>query len=325
MHTALVTGANGFIGSALIRRLLADGVAVRAMCRDPHKGSALREAGADVVAGDIQLPAVLRQHMQGCDMVFHVAAVQGSPAYTYNVNVNGTHNVAELAAECGVSRLVHVSTIAIYGYNVVGIVREDQPSTITDRDDPYAQTKLLGERALWQIAARTGLPTVCVRPAMVYGPHSSFWTWQLYQVASRYPVPIFGDGGGHAHPIYIDDVVDLLVTAATHPDAVGHNFNCAPDPAPTWTTWLGMYARMTGNLRTVKIPIELVQAVGPWVDVLTQMRGATLNLRGFVHTLTSSHTYSMQRAADMLNWKPKVSLEDGMRSAEAWIRQRLAG
>src|SRR3954451_17699965 len=100
MQKALGIGANGFIGSMLTRRLLRDGYAVRAMCRSVERGALLAKAGAEVIKGDIQDAATLRNGVDGCDVVFHVAAVgDGSAAYQYNINVQGTRNVAQAAHE----------------------------------------------------------------------------------------------------------------------------------------------------------------------------------------------------------------------------------
>ncbi|MFN8420500.1 MAG: NAD(P)H-binding protein [Anaerolineae bacterium] len=108
MSTAFVTGATGFIGSALTRRLLNDGVKVRILCRDPHKGEALRQLGAEVISGDVQLIDSLRRGAQGCEVIYSVAAaLGGTGAAQYNVSVQGTRNLAQVAHELGVSRSVH--------------------------------------------------------------------------------------------------------------------------------------------------------------------------------------------------------------------------
>src|SRR5260221_5904452 len=231
LEKAFVTGANGFVGSALTRRLLRDGIGVRALCRSAQKGQPLADEGAEVVQGDIQDAAITRRYAEGCDVVFHVAAVgAGSALFQYSINVQGTRNVIQAAHEAGAQRFVHVSTVAVYGYDVNGPVDESHPQH-PSKLDFYMRTKAMGEHAVWRFAKRTGLPTVTVRPAFVYGPGSILWSKALYDVCRRYPVPLIAGGFGNAHPIYIDDVVDLLVTAATHPAAPGNAFNVAPDPA----------------------------------------------------------------------------------------------
>src|SRR5262249_46739151 len=141
MSRALVTGANGFIGSALSRRLLRDGIAVRAMCRSAENGTALGAESAEVVQGDIQDAAITRRCAEGCDVVFHVAAVgTGSALLQYSVNVQGTRNVLRAAHEAGAQRFVHVSTVAVYGYDASGPVDESYPQHASKLDF-YMRTK----------------------------------------------------------------------------------------------------------------------------------------------------------------------------------------
>ncbi|MBX3083252.1 MAG: NAD(P)-dependent oxidoreductase [Anaerolineae bacterium] len=323
MKKVLVTGANGFIGTALTERLLRDGVEVRAMCRNVHNGDALKQAGAEVVGGDLMHPDVLRQHAEGCEVVFHVgAALGGTAAYQYNVSVLGTRNMAQAASDAGVGRFVHVSTISVYGTNVYGSIDEDR-AQLPSRDDYYQQSKSIAEKVLRETASRTGLPITIMRPGMVYGPGSNFWTRMLYQTFSRYPVPIFGDGKGTAHPIFIDDAVDLLITLATHPAAVGEAFNCAPDPAPTWVEFLDFYARMGGNTKKMHISVELLRLFAPMINLLTRMRGEPTDMIGYIDYLTVPFVYSMRRAADKLGWRAQVSLPDGMAQAERWLKSNV--
>src|SRR5262249_43822160 len=156
MHKAFVTGANGFIGSALVHRLLSEGVSVRAMCRTPEKGKSLGEAGAEIVVGDVQDARSLGRYVEGCDTVFHLAVVgDGTASFQYNVNVQGTLNVADAAHQAGVERFVHVSSVAVYGVEIDGPIHVSQPPG-RNRDYFYGQTKALGENALTAYAARVG-------------------------------------------------------------------------------------------------------------------------------------------------------------------------
>lgn len=323
MHRALITGANGFISTALALRLIGDGVAVRAMCRSAVKGQHLAAAGAEVVTGDVQDQAGLRRHAAGCDVVFHLAAVMGSASYAYNVNVIGAVNAIEAAHLAGAARFVHISTVAVYGYDVAGRIDESHPQH-PSRHDFYQQSKSIGEQAVWAYARQHGMPTVSIRPAMVYGPGSSFWSKRLYEVCGRYATPLVDGGRGHAHPIFIDDVVDLLITAAVHPDAPGNAFHAAPDPAPTWSEFLGHYARMAGNTRTLDVPVSPLKTASPLVTLLTRLAGRPFDLDGTLRFWGHRATFAMTRAADRLGWRTRISLEVGMRLTESWLKREAS-
>lgn len=319
MRQALVTGANGFIGSALTLRLLKEGVAVRALCRNPARGAHLVGRGAEVIGGDVQDERSLNRAIAGCDVVFHVAAVTGGAAYSYNVNVIGAQNVIRAAYRAGAARFVHVSTIAVYGYEIVGRIDESQPARPSP-DDFYMQSKALGEAAIWDFAAKTGLPTTCVRPAMVYGPGSAFWSRALYAVCRRMPAPMVDGGRGNAHPIFIDDLVDLMLCMATHTDAPGQTFHAAPDPAPTWSEFMGGYARMAGNTQTLDIPANALAPFSGLVALAARLGGRAFDLAGTLRFWGHRVTFSMDRARAVLNWQPRTSLEDGLRLTEPWLK-----
>ena len=318
---ALVTGANGFIGAALSAALLQRGTAVRAMCRAPRKGAALAELGAEVVGGDVQDRRRMTELARGCDVFFHVAAaMEGSAAYTYNVNVLGAQNAVAAAVAAGCARFVHISTVAVYGFNVQGMVREEQPLR-PSRHDFYALSKAYGERAVQREAARTGIALTIIRPAYVYGEGSQFWSRQLYELCRRLPMPLVNGGLGNAHPIYIGDLCDLIICAAQHPSAVGQIFNAAPDPAPTWAEFLGYYARMAGRSDRLALPAALLMSAAPLVTALTRLRGTPFDLAGYVRMLTHQATYSMAKAAELLDWRARTTLEEGMRRTALWLQR----
>lgn len=318
---ALVTGANGFIGAALVARLRQEGIAVRAVVRRPDPAQQL--SGAEIVNADVRDAAAMRRLVSGCDVVFHVAAVGSGNADTqYQVNVRGACNVAEAAAAVGVTRLVHVSTVAIYGLAVRGVITETQPMQPSPRDF-YQQSKALGEQAIWQLAARTGLSVTVVRPAFVYGPRAAIWTAALYDACCQLPaVPLLP---GSAHPIFVADVVDLLLTVAHHPKAVGEVFHASADPAIPWAEFLGGYAHIAGNRRQVPLSASvlnrLAAAVRP-IDALLRLSSQPTDLSGMLGYVAADLTYSMARARDLLGWEARTSLQDGMADCARWLHER---
>ena len=310
-----ITGATGYIGGALARSLAADGAHVTALARDAARGAALRSAGVEVAPGDLADPDRLRAAMTGAEVVFHLAAAAGvAPnARMTEVNVWGVAHMLQAARAAGAARFVHVSTIAVYGYNRRGVV--DEGARLAHTGDMYGDTKAAGE----QLALSSGLPVVVIRPGQVYGPGSAPWTLRMLNL-TRWVVPLVDGGRGACHPIYIDDLLDLLVLAGSRPDAPGHIFNGSPDPAPTWRDFLTAYGRMHGHERILNIPRGLLALPMAALELLFRAADRRLPLRAMLDFLTAPVTYTNRRAREVLGWTPRVTLAEGMRRTEAWLR-----
>jgi dihydroflavonol-4-reductase len=170
---ALVTGGSGFVGGALLARLVAEGRDVRALARSETSSVALADAGARPVAGDVLDEPSLREAMRGCEVVFHVAGVNAmclrDPAPMYRTNVDGTGNVIRAAATAGVGRVVLTSSAATIGESQGTIGREDSPHRGSYLSH-YERSKHLGERTALGLAGELGVDLVCVNPSSVQGP-----------------------------------------------------------------------------------------------------------------------------------------------------------
>ena len=313
----LVTGATGFLGGALALRLARDGVRVRALARSVHKAEFLRERSIEVFEGNVTDRAAMREAIQGCRVVFHVAAsLGGSYAQQRAVNVEGTRNVVEAAAHANVERFVHVSSISTYGYNYRGDVTEEM--TLAPGSDPYAITKAEGERVI----RAADIPYTIIRPGMIYGPGAVNWVGRLFKVARLKPTPFVGSGLGSAFAIHVDDVVDLLITAATHPAAVGQVFNCTPDPSPTWREYLGRFSLLAGHDKWLAIPPALIYPFAGISMLLSAPYTMGRDLPDQVGFLTREITYRMAKAHDLLGWTPQIDLDTGIAGCVPWLREQ---
>ncbi len=320
--TVLVTGATGFLGGALTQRLALEGASVRALARHPERRDFLRQLDSvEVVKGDVTQPEHLAEVTIGCDIVFHLAAsMSGSIEKQYRVNVEGTRNVARAASQANVGRLVHVSTIAVYAYRVSGDVTEDTPHN--PGDDPYNITKAEAETVLQDVANKHGLPYIIIRPGMIYGPRSNMWTKTLFKLAKRRPTPFVGSGHGSAFPIYIDDVVDMMLVLATNPAAVGEAFHCTPDPSPRWREFLSAYSRLSGHQRWLPIPPIFFKLFATIVGLLARPQTQAKALPDLVSLSQRQVTFKMTKAHDLLGWQPKVDLQTGVERCVPWLREK---
>jgi nucleoside-diphosphate-sugar epimerase len=255
---ALVTGGAGFIGSHIAGTILRQGGTVRIL---DNMSSGREEnlaacPGADFVRGDITSPDDTQKACQGCDTVFHHAAlvsVQESivhPERSFAVNASGTFNVLLAAREAGVKRLVFASSAAVYGDDPELPKREDMALTPIS---PYGSDKAAGEHYLTMACRLWGLETVVLRYFNVFGPRQDpngdyaavIPRFVSRLVSGQAPI-IFGDGNQTRDFLFIDDVVAANLAAATHPAAPGGIFNVARGDAISLLSLLEILQRATG-------------------------------------------------------------------------------
>ncbi|MFN8378592.1 MAG: NAD(P)-dependent oxidoreductase [Anaerolineae bacterium] len=316
----LVTGATGFLGGTLARRLIADGAKVTVLARNAQKAVPLAALGATMVHGDLTNPVVVRDAVKGAQVVFHVAALLGGPYPEQRVvNVDGTRLLLEASLEAGVARFVHVSSIAVYGNVLPATVTEDVP--LAPGASPYGLTKSEGDSLVREWSAEHGLAAAVVRPGMIYGSGSNMWTANAFRLARLRPTPFLGDGGMRAPLVYVDDLVDLLLLAGEHPAAVGEAFNGVMGPNPTFREYLGAYSALAGHGDWLSVP-PLVGRVAAGLVMLASPRDSTLrDLPDMIEQVIAPSEFSADKARRLLGWQAKVTPAEGARRSAPWLRE----
>jgi dihydroflavonol-4-reductase len=217
--TALVTGANGFLGSAVVRALLADGTAVRALARPGSDRRNLAGLDVEVADGDVTQPESLRRASAGCTTIFHVAAdyrlwvTDSQPMY--RANVDGSVNVLEAAAAAGAARMVYTSSVAVLGINRDRTpADEETPVALADMVGHYKRSKFLAEQAVHRRAAELRFPVVTVNPSTPIGPRDvkPTPTGRILLDAAAGRMPAFVDTG--LNLVHVDDVAAGHLLAA---------------------------------------------------------------------------------------------------------------
>lgn len=314
MPTAVVTGAAGFLGSHAAAELDRRGWSVRGLDLRPDD-----ERG--IAAADVRRPGPWCSALAGADLVVHTAAIvaeSGDRASFYDVNVGGTRTVLEAAAERGVSRVLHVSSIVVYGTDFTDGVTEDAPLVPTG--NPYTDTKVSSEHQALRVAADTGLDVIVVRLGDVYGPGSQPWTVRPLQLMRRNLFALVDGGRGILTPTYVDDAVRGVVAAAAH-DGRHRVFNITGGDGVAAREFFGHYADALG--------VTLRSAPRPAIAALSHLIAGVARLRGrpapvsaeALECVTHPGTYSIERARRHLGWEPQVGLQEGMAHTLRWARE----
>ena len=314
----VVTGSSGFVGKALVNRLAADpSIEVVAGSRVPSTWS--KPNVKSFVHGDLTSRPDLREVLSGAHAVIHLAArvhvmrdKAVEPAAEFRLaNVNATEWLAETAVHTGVRRFIYVSSIKVNGESTP-LLRpfraEDPPRPI----DPYGISKWEAEDTLHRIAAATGLEVVIVRPPLVYGPgvganFRSMMNWLVRGV----PLP-FGAIHNQRSLVAVENLCDLLLACAQHPDAAGHTFLAGDGESVSTTQLLRRLGRALGR------PARLIPVPSAALQLAFEMVG-----KGEVgRRLCSSLEVDIAKTLDILGWRPGLTLDDGL---ERTARSFLAG
>lgn len=310
----LITGVNGFIGSHLAERLLREGVRVRGL------DIARRDGGPRVefFHGDVTDPESLRAAVRGCQVVFHCARWNGQPRTwdaPHAIDVAGTANLLEACLQAGVTRVVHLSSIVVYGPTHRAMITEDTPLWPVG---VYGTSKVGAERRV-EHAIRKGLHVVTLRSGQAYGPRALGGTLApIRWLQAGGPILVNG-GTGITHPIYISHLMDALLAAATREGVAGEAFNVA-DGNVSWREFYGHYARMSRrSLRS--FPYPGIWLLGLAAEAMAALGGLPPRLdRASVQYMTRRSHFSTEKARSVLGWAPAMSMDQAMEETERWLR-----
>ncbi|WP_159399661.1 type I polyketide synthase [Streptomyces alboflavus] len=320
----LVAGAGGFIGGHLTRRLAERGHRVRVLVREGSDRSALAGLDVDVAVGDLGDPDSLRRAAAGVRHVYNctgLSADWGPWADFQRVNVDGSRNLVEAAGHAGtVARFLHVSTTDVYGYPVRPCAEDTPPRDI---GLPYNRSKLLGEQAVRESAARAGLPLTVVRPVSVYGPRSKDFVIEIATLLlSRQMVYIRG-GDVPAGLLYVTNAADAMIAACASEAAAGRTYNLRDPDRTTWRTYVEALARGLGvKPPSLSLPAPLARGVATVSEGLygaLRIRSRPVLTRHAVHLFDRDQSYAVDRARDELGFKGDVDFEEGVRLTLAWL------
>jgi dihydroflavonol-4-reductase len=318
---AFVTGGTGFIGGRLAGKLRARGDEVVALVRSPARAGRLREIGCQLIEGDLSSVAAIRQGVDGCDSVFHAAAVYkvGIPKSEHEAmheaNVRGTEHVLDAAIEAGTRRIVYVSTVGVFG-NTAGQVIDE---TYNRRDDDflscYEETKYLSHQvALDRIA--NGAPIVIVQPGGVYGPgdHSELGNMIDQTRTGKLKMLMFPDLGFNL--VHVDDVAEGILLAHDKGE-VGEAYVLGGEIA-TMRTLVERVAELSGRAAPKReLPPAAMKLAIPIGPIVGRLLGFPPNLGELIKT-SDGVTYwaSDEKARARLGYSPR-DLDTGLRQTLA--------
>jgi len=320
----LVTGGTGFIGSHLVRRLVAEGRRVRVLCRPSSSLDALPTDGVELAFGDVSDLTSVRRAMQGIEVLYHLAATTGGDWAThYRGTVVGTRNVLQAAVEAGVGKVVYVSSLGVLHASRFpngGTVDECFPlEQRPEARGDYSRAKLEAERVAREFAGDGGLPVCIVRPGLVYGPgKSGFLSDAGFQVSDGL-VLVVGMGGRRLGLTYVENLVDALLLAERREDSCGKTYHVVDPDQPTVRQYIRAYRQATGRrLVALYIPTFLWTAGFGLLDGLLRLvRGSSPNLGYRLRSIARGPLFDKASVQSDLGWRALTAFEEAIR----WVLQ----
>jgi nucleoside-diphosphate-sugar epimerase len=312
-----VTGANGFIGRALLQRYRDLGCDARGMDFQP-------DPARNVVAGDLMRPETWAMHAKGCDLFIHTASVVSLSAEWSQyrlISVDGTRIALDAAIAGGAKRFVHFSSIAALG-NDYAVGATERSSVVIGPDYRYGVGKGASEHVVLAAHAAGEIDCTIIRPGDVYGPGSRAWLLEPLHMARRGRLLLPDGGRGIFTPVYVDDLLDGVMLAAGLAVGSGQIFilwgnepvSCKNFFAYHWR-WAGrknfppslplhMLLWLTWGVRTINKLLRIQDETDPDTILMFSRPGG----------------YGTEKARQLLGYFPKVNLTEGMRRSEIWLR-----
>ena len=313
-----VTGGTGFLGTVLVRDLLARGIPVRVLARPSRRADQLETQGAEVVCGGLGDPDCIARAVEGADTVYHLAAKVDTPgrrADFLETNVAGTERVLTACLQQGVGRVVYASSLAVYGPVPNGQrIDENTPCDQSPQlRDFYAQSKILADQLAVTFARETTLPITILRPGIVYGSGKQLPVGLLGFTLGKTNF-VFGNPNYRIPLNYVENLVDAMQVAVQSAGGQFQQFNLVDDDELTMANY---HQAKTAVDKTVThfFPGWPVRLAGPFAEIAIRMLPVGGSVRFSKHQLNRAlqdRWYDTRRIREETGWAPKVGLKDAL-------------
>ncbi|MEN9479534.1 MAG: hypothetical protein RLZZ298_929 [Pseudomonadota bacterium] len=327
----LVTGGSGFLGGAVVRRLVARGDQVRSLQR--QDSPALRQLGVDLVRADLADREAVIEAAKGCEAVIHIAAkagVWGAENDYYQTNVSGTRNILDACLANKIQRLVYTSTPSVIhaGGDIEGV--DESAALATHFEIAYPATKAEAERLVLS-ANSPVLGTVALRPHLIWGPNDPQLTARVLARGKTGRLRLVGKGLKLIDSVFIDNAVDAHILALDRifpgaPCAGKAYFITQGEPMPQRDLINGILR--AGGLAPCQKSISphAAYAVGAIMEMLWKMLGRQdepMMTRFVAKQLSTAHWYNISAAKRDLGYEPQISVVQGLQILEKSLRTKL--
>ncbi|GAC1614948.1 MAG: NAD-dependent epimerase/dehydratase family protein [Ktedonobacteraceae bacterium] len=330
----LVTGAAGFLGGHLVDMLVERGDEVRAMVRPVEDAGYLRTlSGVEIVNGDLADAVSLKRAVKGVERVYNVGAKTGpwgSEDVYRAINVQGLASLIYAAMDAGVQRLVHTSSITVYGHHLQGIVTEER--SYHAEDNPYSRTKVAGEKLIANLVKDQGAPVVIVRPAWIYGPRDTASFAKYVSRVESGKFFLIGSGENIVPTVYVRDVAQGLIKAGdAGNEVIGRAYTLANDERVTQEKYLNTIAdALQVPHISLKVPFSALYLAGRSAELAWQATGrhnaAPPPLTTYGITLQGGdQQFSIGRACRELGYTPEFDIKRGVAEGVKWYRSVQQG
>ena len=322
---ALVTGANGFIGSNVVKRLLDEESEVNVLVRKTSDLKFLEGLNVTWFYGDITNYATLEPAVKGVDKVFHVAglAADWGPFEKFDkINFKGTINVAKAAAAANVTRFIYISTVAFHGFGRTHVTEDDPPA---ENLIPYAETKLLAEQWLWEYAKVVNMQITSVRPGNVFGINDRTFISKYIDAMLAGKFAEVNHGRSKTCPVYIENLVDIIMLVSEQNKAIGNAYLATDGLDITWHEFNTQLAeKLKVKLKNSSIPYGLAMMVAKiyfGFHNLFNIKSEPFLTPYRINNGGLDYHFSIQKLKDHFNYHPKVSLEEALTRTVKWYQQ----
>jgi nucleoside-diphosphate-sugar epimerase len=322
--TILVTGATGFLGSALVTELVRQKQVVRVLARDEQKARAQFGEAVTIILGEITDIEQVECAVDGTTVIYHLVGRLYHPSVPaelyYHTHVEGTRILLNACkGQKQLRRIVHCSTTGVHGVTGRTPAAEDAPFAPTN---PYEATKLQGELLALNAYREDGLPVSVARPGLVYGP-GDLHLLGFFSSIKKGLFRVIDGGRALLHPIYIDDMTAAFLLCAERTEAIGNSYNIAGvQPVTIRELAMAIAHSLHKELPGGSLPLWLANLASDVFSLIPGMKGEYAPLtRSRVQFLTRSRVYDISKARAELGFAPRIELEEGMKNTAEWYHK----